>query len=175
MVSLYHMQGDLLASLLDMPSESLQAAAGGDHGAVGGTLNFDPLLNFPASPVNSEGYSSESSSTALLNYSRSPTASTTSAGGGSVFDQQSVGESPSQSPFMTASSGNTADFLGDPSQWMMSDVNSEGTFFHQSDLDELMPSSSEVTIDVGEYVGSMSRLDTAGDRGHCIYLTMPIL
>lgn len=140
------MQEDLLASLLEMPGETIQ---GGDDGlgAIGGTFNLDPLLNFPTSPVNSEGYSTESSSTGHLNGARSPAASIPSVGG-SALDQQSLGGSPSHSPMM--SSFNNVGMMSDPSQWVVSDICSEGDPYQNNGLEGMLGTSSEVTIDVGK-------------------------
>ena len=135
----------MLASLFDT-NESLQGVD--NLGVVGGTFNLDPLLNFPTSPVNSEGYSTESSSTGHQNSARSPAASITSVGG-SVFDQQSTGDSPSNSPLMMTSLDNSG-MLGDPSHWVMNDMHGDGVNSYQTGLDGMLPTSSEVTIDVGE-------------------------
>lgn len=136
----------MLATLFEMPNDSLQ---GGDSlGAVGGTFNLDPQLNFPTSPVNSEGYSTESSSTGHQNGNRSPAASIPSVGG-SVFDQQSSGDSPSNSPLMMSSMDNGG-MLSDPSHWMTSSMHGDPMVSYQTNLDGLLPSSSEVKIDVGE-------------------------
>jgi len=162
--SLTYTQGDLLASLFETPTGSMH---GGDNlGMVGDTFNLDPLLNFPTSPVYSEGYSTDSSSTGLLNGNRSPAASIPSAGS-SAFDQQSTGDSPSNSPFMTMSIDGARGVVGgvaaDPAQYHQWETNEldNGEVPFQNALNEML-GSSDVTIDVGEDVGGVSCLELAG-------------
>ena len=126
---------------------------GGDSlGMVGNAFNLDPLLNFPTSPVNSEGYSTDSSSTGYLNGNRSPAASIPSAGG-STFDQQSTGDSPSHSPLMAMEGiGGVSMDPARQQQWVTSEMHN-GDVPYQNTLNEMLGLSSDVTIDVGEAVG----------------------
>lgn len=76
------------------------------------SLDFESLLTIPLSPVGSEGYTSETSSTTNCNRLDSPVSSLISAGGGSGSEHQGAWGSPAHSPPMTERA-----VFSDPSQW----------------------------------------------------------
>lgn len=75
------------------------------------SLDFESLLNLPLSPVGSEGYTSETSSTTNCNRLDSPVSSLISAGG-SGSEHQGAWGSPAHSPPMIERA-----VFSDPSQW----------------------------------------------------------
>lgn len=99
----WHPQVDLLTSVLDS-SEGAQYAAHAPP--LVPTLDFETLLNFPASPEGSTSYASETSSVSNCNQLPSPV---TSLGAVSTSEQPGA-ESPSHSPLVTST-------FSDPSQW----------------------------------------------------------
>lgn len=90
--------------------DSTEATLQGGHGQpLEASLDFESLLNLPTSPVASEGYTSETSSTTNLNRLDSPVASLASAGGSGLISEQV--ESPHNHSPLIASG------FSDPSQW----------------------------------------------------------
>ena len=129
----------MLASLLSLPSDAM---LGDDyHGAVPSMLHLDPLPTLPTSPVGSEGYSTEASSTSNPNVAQSPTASITSLGCG----MQSSGDSPSNSPLVTL---DPSRFIYNPTQWSLDNFQVADTPYQE--LDNMLP-APDITIDVGKY------------------------
>lgn len=130
-------------------------------------INFDCLLNFPASPVGSEGYTSEASSSTNCNrLDSSPVASLVSSTGGSGSERhQSCAESPPLAPLLANHSPlSMSGFPADPSQWSPassdaskrnsgSDISSWSASLPPGVLTVLdsgtnLPPSSDVKIDV---------------------------
>lgn len=114
---------DLLNSLYETTQATLQSGQGQPLEA---SLDFESLLNLPTSPVGSEGYTSESSSTTNCNR-HSPMASLVSAGG-SFSERQRAVESPlsDRSPVVVMSC------FSDPSQWSPASMGSGATSVGES-------------------------------------------
>lgn len=107
-------------------------------------LHLDPLPTFPTSPVGSEGYSTEASSTAYPYGAQSPTASITSLGYG-MQNQQNGGDSPSHSPLI---SSDPSRLISDPSQWSLNNFETADIPYQR--LDNMLSASPDITIDVGK-------------------------
>ena len=136
-----------------MPSETL--CSDDCLGLAGSMLHLDPLPAHPTSPVESEGYSTETSSTTSLQ-NRGPSPAASNIGltclGSSMCDQPMGLGSPSPSPLITTSSDASGVF-SDPSQWSLFQVS--GTPY-QSGLDKMLSTSPDIRIDVGKsYTGTI--------------------
>lgn len=130
------------------------------------SLDFESLLAMPTSPVGSEGYTSETSSSTHCNRLElnSPAASLASTGGGSVYTDQLGVEAPSpHSPLLVASTfrdlpqfspvnshdnkNSSPEFSSGWSASPSSYISTPTT----NDISTNAPFSSDVRIDVGEF------------------------
>lgn len=148
-----------MTSVYDSTEVTLQG--GGGRPLLEASLDFESLLNFPTSPVGSEGYTSETSSTTNCNRVDSPVASLVGAGGSGSTSEHHLVESPS--PLIAAG-------FSDPSQWSPmssgydtakrnsgSDFSSSG--WSGSPGNQLDTPSTTVSSDIRIDVGKLSRME----------------